>query len=147
MERIVVNLADGSITNVPLSGEEIAAIEAINTPALVAQKMKARVVQIMIEKQDGGVVFNGLPVSTNNSAIGDLMGAKLAPKASRKIVTRLGGGMKTILTSAQLDSLFNAVEKYRQDVMDKAYDLIVALDAAQDPTTVNINVGWPSNVL
>jgi len=111
-------------------------------PALTAQEKIDRVIDLMKEKQDGGIVFYGLPVATDNSAKGDLAGAKLKPKTKRKIVTRQGKGAKSEFSSVQVDALFDAVENYRQAVMDRAYDLLEAIEA--DPGT-DIDTGWPSN--
>lgn len=147
--RNVVNLQTGQITlDAPYTAEEQAARDAAavvyNSVEAVRERLTAQVIALMIEKQDGGITFNGIPVSTDNNANGDLTGAKLAPKASRKIVTRKGGGAKVVMTSAQLDALFDAVEQYRQDVMDRAYDLLTAIEAEQ---AVDVDTGWPSNII
>ena len=130
--------------SVALDAAEKAAIEAERQPTL--QKLKASVVQMMATKQDGGIVFNGLDVATNTVAVADISGAIQKGRTTRKVVTRSGKGARSALNQAGFEALFDVIETYRYSVMEHAYDLLEALDAAQDPATVDIDAGWPSNV-
>ncbi len=130
---------------VEMGASELAQFEASRAPTLAS--IKERIVSLMAEKQDGGIVFNGLPVATDPRAKAEIAGAKQKARASRKIVTRNGGGVKAELSQAQFDALHSAVEDYHQSVMDHAHDLLGQAEAAADPASVNIEAGWPSNVI
>jgi len=104
-------------------------------------RLKAEVVEIMAEKQDGGVIFNGVLVATDGDAVADLSGEKHSPATGLKIVPRHGRGVKFELTTvAQFNTLFNAVKAYRKNVMAHAYDL---LDNIENDVQVDIHNGWP----
>lgn len=109
-------------------------------------KKKLQITQLMAAKQDGGVIFNGLPISTDPGAVADLSGMKAKGGGAVKVVPRGGKGSRASLSGAQFDALFAAVANYRKAVMENAHDLIGTLEAAPDPSTVDINAGWPTNI-
>lgn len=109
------------------------------------QKMKERVVEIMAEKQDGGITFNGLAVSTDVYAVADLNGDQNSGKPDDiVIVPRKGKGAKATLTRPQRNALFNAVVDYRTEVMEHAGSLI---DDIENDIAIDLDSGWPSTII
>jgi hypothetical protein len=99
------------------------------------------------EKRDGGIVFDGLEISTTASARSLLIGGRQNPKSTRKIVTK-GGRME--ISQAAFEAVNVAVSEYIQDVIDREYDLLEAVDALQDLEAVaafDYLGGWPSRII
>jgi len=104
--------------------------------------LKLLVIEIMIEKQNAGLDFNGMPIETDVDGLALITGAKVKGRpADRKFVPRTGGGTTAVLTKQNVDDIFDAVDAFKQDLMNHAFDLLELLNAG---TWVDINNGWPS---
>ena len=130
---------------VQMTAAEETAFNASRAPG--KNDIKRAVVELMISKQDGGIILNGTFFSTDAAAKSDIAGAKLKAMETRKIVTRKGD--RTTLNSTGIDALFDAIETYRQSVMNRAHDLLAEIDAAEPEqlTSINIKTDWPTTVI
>ena len=112
----------------------------------VAQdKIKSAAAQKCKTLRDGGLMFNGLKVSTDTNARGLLNGARNDRRATRKVVTSSG---RAELTSAQFNALVDAVEDFIQSCFEREFDIQEAVDTAQtidDLKAIDVTAGWPDN--
>lgn len=106
---------------------------------------KQKLSELATAKLTGGVMINGLMISTTSAARGLLALGKIGNKAQRKIVTE--SGQRALLTAAQFDAVVLAVDNYGQGIMDRHYDLSAQIDACTtgaEVDAIDINVGWPT---
>jgi len=104
------------------------------------------VVELMIEKQDGGMDFNGNRIATDGDAVAELANKKHTPAASHKIVPRKGKGVKfTLSSTVQFNAMHKAQKDFRKNVENHAFDLIGNLEIAADISTIDIHTGWPTS--
>lgn len=109
-------------------------------------RMKEQLRELHESRAGKEVIFNGMPVPTNDRSISRMLGGKANAKAGRKLLLKNGG--RAVMTSAQLSAMADAVDDYVQAVMDRAYDLAEAIDNATDHaglSAIDLNSGWPSN--
>lgn len=125
---------DGELTPAQISAVES---ERQRETIVLEVKQKARSVR------DGGTTINGIFVSTDGEARSLLTGAKVHPKASRKIVAR---GGRAIVDEATYNAIVQGVSDFIQAVFDREYDLLEQIDAASDAELKNIDIksGWPA---
>lgn len=127
---------------VPLSAEEEAFFDSLSVP--VIQRKKAQINDIKQAKLTGTIIVSGMNISLDTDSKAIMALAKTNSRATRKIHTHAGD--RAILTTAQFDGLVAAIENYGQAVMDRAYDLSDALDAAttaQEIEAIDVTAGWP----
>lgn len=127
---------------VPLSTEEEAFFDSLAVP--VIERKKAQINDIKQAKLTGTIIVSGMNISLDTDSKAIMALAKTNSRATRRIHTHAGD--RAILTTAQFDGLVAAIENYGQAVMDRAYDLSEALDAAataQEIDAIDVTAGWP----
>lgn len=100
--------------------------------------------EIAKAKANGGMVVNGLSISTDAAGRSLLAGAKHGGKASRKVVTKTG---RAELSKIQFEAVVSAADDFIQSVFDRQYDLGELIDAAANKTqldAIDIETGWPA---
>lgn len=108
------------------------------------QSKHARLNEIKLAKLVSTITVSGMAISLDTDSKSILALAKTNSRAGRKIHTQAGD--LAILTAAQFDGLVAAIEGFGQSVMDHAYDLSAALDAAVTEAEINavdVEAGWP----
>lgn len=91
-------------------------------------------------------LFNGLPLSPAPKNLPSVAIAERRPRASRKIVTARGEG-RAIVSDAEFQAVFSAMESRGQTIHDNWYDKLDAIDAATtlaELDAIDINTGWPT---
>lgn len=104
------------------------------------QKKIDRVIELMIEKQDGAFSYGGVPINLSASSKAKINRIGSTPSAQRKVVPTLGRGATMLADSAAQQAISDAAAAYVQSIEDHAYDLIEALKAGNVP---DIEAGWP----
>ena len=127
---------------IQMTAAEEVQFEKDRAPTL--QYVSQSILSIMADKQNQGIVFQGHPVATDTATVADLAGARQRGRPSRKVVT--SGSDRFELNQVEFEALFDAVEDYRQAVMDRGYDLLEEAEAADDVSQVDFFAGWPVNV-
>lgn len=113
--------------------------------SLVKAELKARVDESYEEKMRAGIVYQGLPVRTDDRSVVNIIGANRNANANRKNVI---GGQPVIITSQMAAALETAITNYTDALGEKRYNLYTAINAAADLTAlaaIDVNAGWPSN--
>lgn len=114
--------------------------------AALGAKSRADYARLVREKakslRDGGTVINGMAIATDVDARTRLLGAKVNPKESRKVVAK---GGRAIMTGAQLNAIVDGIDAFLQSVDDKEYDCLELIDATADAdlSTLDLETGWP----
>jgi hypothetical protein len=111
---------------------------------VVREKYKQAVAQRRWESEVSGIVVNGLTFGTTDREKA-LMAAKCVsamnkPGAMNRYKTEQGW---ITLPSAAIIELALTVEQYVQLCFDREGELVDAINAAEDPVTVDIQTGWP----
>jgi len=91
------------------------------------ERMLAKAHQLSKNLRDGGLMVNGILLSTDMEARSLMNGGRNDRKATRKIVSKKG---RANVTGAQFISMVDAVEDFIQEVFDREYDLQEAIDLA-----------------
>lgn len=91
----------------------------------------------------GGTTINGLFVSTSAKAMALLTGAKVHPKASRKIVT---SGGRAVVSEAEYNAVVQGVHNFIQSIVDHEFDLLELIDKTADADLAGLDLdsGWPA---
>tara|TARA_R110000772_G_scaffold268452_1_gene395559 strand:+ start:5923 stop:6411 length:489 start_codon:yes stop_codon:yes gene_type:complete len=132
----------GSFSYNPEDGFLVIAEMEAGVVGIKKEEMLLEVQTLSKTKRNGGIVFNGLDISTDADARSLLTGAKSGGKASRKMV---GKGGRANLTKLQFEAMVTAVDDHIQGVFDRHYDLEELIDAATTLTeldAIDITGGW-----
>lgn len=120
--------------------------EALDTVIEEAKdKKREALADIVDQKLTAGFTVNGLPVDTTEKGLARLNMGRSNPRTSRKIVTARGKG-RAVVTDAEFQAVYDAVETNGQAIMDNWYDLLEAIDAAtttEQIDAIDITQGWP----
>lgn len=99
-----------------------------------------RVRDIMVARQGGEFLFNGVRINLSTESKAKINGVGANPANTRKVVPTLDPANAFTANSSAQTALRNAADAYIQSVEDHAYDLIEALKAGGNP---DIEAGWP----
>lgn len=128
-----------AVANQPLYDEALAS-------ALDQAKDKKReaLADLVDQKLAAGFTVNGLPVDTTEKGLARLNVGRAKGRASRKIVTARGKG-RAVVTDAEFQAVYDAVEAHGQAIMDNWYDKLESIDSAtpEQIDAIDITKGWP----
>tara|TARA_R110000796_G_scaffold91041_1_gene195154 strand:- start:365 stop:844 length:480 start_codon:yes stop_codon:yes gene_type:complete len=148
VENIVVANSLLESNWVEISNQDVVSIgtfydgQSFVIPPKTVEDIKREVSGISKSKRDGGIVFNGMKVSTDDKSRSLLNGAIADSEGNIKFVTSTG---RAVLTQVQFDALYSAVQVHIRDCFANEYDLTEAIDWPDvDLSAIDINAGWPS---
>ena len=100
--------------------------------------------------ENEGVVINGTINFQSDSSSRMLMSSLSSANAMSPMTsiywTEPDGNVATY-SAANFNAIFGAIGNFANDCMLREQQLIADLDAASDPSNVDLTVGWPSNQL
>ena len=67
-----------------------------------------------------------------------------AMSAAANIMWQLADGTFHTYTNAEFTALWEKINEYRQSLISNKDALVTALDAAPDPSTIDLDTGWPT---
>lgn len=106
-----------------------------------------RLHRIADEKRDRGLMITldgmSMPVRTDLTGITRITGAKMGNRSSRSFV--LGDDRTVVLSSTQINAIFDVVDDHVQGCFDRWSQLIETVKGADDPFSVDLKAGWPGD--
>ena len=131
---------------VALSPAEEAARDAEEATwaASKASRAKDRLALRRYDAEVGGVTVGGAPIATDRESQAKLIAARILAKedAGYTLNWKTLAGFQS-LNSTQIIAVADAVASHVQACFNNEATLSAAIDAAQDPDSVNVDTGWP----
>lgn len=101
------------------------------------------------EVASSGVIVNGVPMQTDSKSI-----AKMDQYATESMMNGLtvvhwqkADGEFHDWPIADFKKMFSEITKYENACFGRQKELLAEINAAEDPTTVDISIGWPSKTI
>lgn len=123
---------------VEFSEQEWAAFEASRAPTL--DEIKAQILALKKQKENGGITFNGAKIATDAEAVGDVLGGT---GQSGNILTDSGDVIA--INDTIIAALEAAIKDYRFKVKGHAATLVTNAINSNDLSAFDVNAGWPTN--
>lgn len=126
---------------VPHTEESWNAFQASRAPTL--SEVKAAIVRLKKEKENGGITYDSVPIATDAEAVGDVLGG-----LSQTGTILTDSGHRLTINSTVVGAIKDAIEDYRFKVKQRAAVLDEGAESSNDLTAYmdTIQTGWPSTV-
>lgn len=120
-------------------------LEVLPSDAEICQQCKQNLATKRYEVAGGGVVIDGVNLQSDADSSNE-MSKYVTESIVNDLVSvnwKLADGSFVVYTVQQFKKIYQIVAKYRNDCFGVEMSKQAEIDAAQDPTTVDIETGWP----
>ena len=145
----VTQYIDRSVEPYVSNNEVIKFVITNKSPETITEEAREKQLKALADKrwsvENGGITVNNIPVRTDLDHQTKLTSVKQAADLDPNLVInwKLGNGNWAQLDVATINALFVAVTNHIQNCFTNEKTLSDLIIAAEDPMSVNINVGWP----
>ena len=119
--------------------------DTFSAPTYTLQEYKDMLMSDTFSRKAQGVTINGAKFLTNPQSVNEM--AMLLQSSMTSYSFSMADGSVSTFTQAELTDRYNAIMTYYNACSANQATLVTALDAASDPSTVDLDTGFPSRTL